>query len=188
MVGRGKQSVRRFQFSAYGDKFPLVHGKAWVDFSARVLGEIRVGEEASIWPMAVLRADSESITIQERAAVLDLAMVEAPQGHPVVIGREAIVSHGAKVHGAVLEPRCLVGIGAIILDGAVVSTGSIVGAGAVVPPGMLIPPNSLVLGIPGKVVRQTTEQERDTIMAQVEELLTKSRVYASLRQREQKGD
>lgn len=167
--------------SSYGEKSPCVDPKAWVDFSARLLGEVRVEREASIWPMAVLRADSESIVIRERAAVLDLALVEAPQGHPVVVGKEAIVSHGAKVHGAVLEPCCLVGIGAIVLDGAVVSTGSIVGAGAVIPPGMVIPPNSLVLGVPGKVVRQTTEQERSTISAQVEELLTKSRVYGSVK-------
>ncbi len=165
--------------SAYGDKSPVVDKEAWVDISARLLGQVRVERQASVWPMAVLRADSESILLQERAAVLDLALVEAPQGHPVVVGREAIVSHGAKVHGAVLEPCSLVGIGAIVLDGAVVSTGSIVGAGAVVPPGTVIPPNSLVLGVPGKVVRQTTEQERSTIMAQVEELVGKSRVYAS---------
>jgi len=172
-------SGNRKRFSPYGAKLPVVREGAWVDISARLLGEVRVEEGASIWPMAVLRADSESIVVQQRAAVLDLALVEAPQGHPVVIGQEAIVSHGAKVHGAVLEPRCLVGIGAIVLDGAVVSTGCIVGAGAVVPPGMVVPPNSLVLGIPGKVVRQTTEQEHSTIMAQVEELWTKSRVYAS---------
>lgn len=173
--------MERFCMSAYGEKSPFVDGEAWVDFSARLLGDVRVEKGASVWPMAVLRADSESIVIRQRAAVLDLALIEAPQAHPVVVGPEAIVSHGAKVHGAVLEPRCLVGIGAIVLDGALVSTGSIVGAGAVVPPKMVIPPNSLVLGVPGKVVRQTTEQERSTMTAQVEELLTKSRVYARLR-------
>ncbi len=165
--------------SSYGDKWPVVDGEAWVDCSARVLGQVRLEKGASVWPMAVLRADSESIVVQERAAILDLALVEAPQGYPVVVGREAIVSHGAKVHGAVLEPRSLVGIGAIVLDGAVVSTGSIVGAGAVVPPRMVIPPNSLVLGVPARVVRQTTQQERSTIMDQVQELVAKSRVYAS---------
>jgi len=151
-----------------------------VDRSARLLGEVEVAEEASVWPLAVLRADSEAIRVKRRAAVLDLALVEAPEGLPVEIGEEAIVSHGAKIHGAVIEPRSLVGIGAIVLDGAVVSRGSIIGAGALVPPRSVIPPDSLVLGVPGKVVRNTTEEERAGILAQVEELLRKSRVYASL--------
>lgn len=163
----------------YGASVPQVHPGAWVDVSARILGAVVVEEEASIWPMTVLRADSEPIRVERRAAILDLALVEAPEGHPVVVGQEAIVSHAARVHGATLQPRCLVGIGAIALDGALISTGSIVGAGAVVPPGTVVPPNSLVLGIPGKVVRETTQKEREAILAQVEELLTKSRVYAA---------
>lgn len=157
-----------------------------MDSSARLLGEVEVAEEASVWPLAVLRADSEAIRVGRRAAVLDLALVEAPEGLPVEIGEEAIVSHGAKIHGAVIEPRSLVGIGAIVLDGAVVSRGCIIGAGALVPPRSVIPPDSLVLGVPGRVVRNTTEEERAGIMAQVEELLRKSRIYASLSA--QKGD
>lgn len=170
---------RKDWITAYGQKVPRVHPGAWVDVAARILGAVVVEEQASIWPMAVLRADSESITVKRRAAVLDLALVEAPEGHPVTVGEEAIVSHGAKVHGATLEPGCLVGIGAIVLDGALVSTGAIVGAGALIPPGMVVPPNSLVLGIPGKVVRETTSREREIILAQVQELLAKSQLYAS---------
>lgn len=169
-------------FTPYGQKRPKVHHSAWVDSSARLLGEVEVGEEASVWPLAVLRADSEAIRIGRRAAVLDLALVEAPEGLPVEIGDEAIVSHGAKVHGARIEACSLVGIGAIVLDGAVVSRGSIIGAGALVPPRTVIPPDSLVLGVPGKVVRKTTDEERNTIAAQVEELLRKSRIYASLKE------
>lgn len=163
----------------FGEKRPKVHAGAWVDSSARLLGDVEVAEEASVWPMAVLRADSESIRIERRAAVLDLALIEAPEGCPVRIGEGAIVSHGAKIHGATVEARSLVGIGAIVLDGARVSTGAIVGAGALVPPRTVIPPNSLVLGIPGRVVRETTEEERANISAQVEELLNKSKTYAS---------
>lgn len=170
----------RENFTPYGSKRPRVHPSAWVDSSARLLGEVEVAEEASVWPLAVLRADSEAIKVGRRAAVLDLALVEAPEGLPVEIGEEAIVSHGAKIHGAIIEPHCLVGIGAIVLDGAVVSRGCIIGAGAIVPPRSVIPPYSLVLGVPGKVVRSTTEEERAGIVAQVEELLRKSRIYASL--------
>ena len=161
----------------YLHKVPEIHSQAFVDVSARIIGDVRLEEGASVWPMAVLRADAESIRLGRRAAVLDLALVEAPEGHPVVVGDESIVSHGARVHGAIVEPGALVGIGAVVLDGAVVSTGSIIGAGSVVAPRTHVPPNSLVLGIPGKVARETTPEERKTILAQVEDLFEKSRNY-----------
>ncbi|MFH1628758.1 MAG: gamma carbonic anhydrase family protein [Pseudomonadota bacterium] len=159
----------------FNDKVPHIHPEAFVDISARLIGEVRVNRHASIWPMAVLRADSAGIDIGFRAAVLDLALLEAPKGHPVWMGEEALVSHGAIVHGARIEARALVGIGAIILDGALVSSGSIIGAGSLVTPGLQVPPNSLVLGVPGKVIRQTTPQERQNILDQLEELYGKSR-------------
>jgi carbonic anhydrase/acetyltransferase-like protein (isoleucine patch superfamily) len=102
-------------------------------------------------------------------------MLEAPEGHPVWVADEALVSHGAMLHGASVESRALVGMGAIVLDGAFVSGGSIIGAGSLLPPGTRVPPNSLVLGVPGKVVRETTQQERESIMVQLAELHDKAR-------------
>lgn len=157
------------------DKKPVIHPKAMVDVSARIIGDVQVQEGASIWPMAVLRADSAEIRIGRRASILDLAMLEAPEGHPVWVEDEALVSHGAMLHGASVESRALVGMGAIVLDGAFVSEGSIIGAGSLLPPGTRVPPNSLVLGVPGKVVRETTQQERESIMAQLAELHDKAR-------------
>jgi carbonic anhydrase/acetyltransferase-like protein (isoleucine patch superfamily) len=157
------------------DKKPVIHPKAVVDVSARIIGDVHVKEGASIWPMAVLRADSAEIRIGRRASILDLAMLEAPEGHPVWVADEALVSHGAMLHGASVESRALVGMGAIVLDGAFVSGGSIIGAGSLLPPGTRVPPNSLVLGVPGKVVRETTQQERESIMVQLAELHDKAR-------------
>jgi carbonic anhydrase/acetyltransferase-like protein (isoleucine patch superfamily) len=94
-----------------------------------------------------------------------------------MIGEEALISHRVVIHGAQVQKRALVGIGAIVLDGAVISSGSIIGAGAVIAPGTTIPANSLVMGTPGKVVRETTEEERAHILKQVQELYTKSRQY-----------
>lgn len=159
----------------YRDKVPSVHPDAFVDVSARIIGQVQVDQGASIWPMAVLRADTEMIRVGHGAAILDHALIEAPEGHPVWIGDEALVSHGAMVHGAQIQSKSLVGIGSIILDGALVSTGSIIGAGSVVPPGTEIPPDSLVLGVPGKIVRATTPEERASIMDQIQELREKSR-------------
>jgi carbonic anhydrase/acetyltransferase-like protein (isoleucine patch superfamily) len=148
-----------------------------VDISARIIGDVVVEAGASIWPMAVLRADSDRIRVSRRAAVLDLALLEAPEGHPVVLEEEALVSHGAIVHGARIQSRAIVGIGAIVLDGAVVGRGSIVGAGAVVPPDTRIPPNSMALGVPCRVIRETSPEERERILGQIEELYLKSRRY-----------
>jgi len=161
--------------SAYGDKEPQIHPEAFVDVSARIIGEVQVEEGASLWPMAVLRADSAPIRIGRRAAILDLSLLEAPEGHPVWVGEEALVSHGAVIHGARVESRALVGIGAIVLEGALISTGSLIGAGSLVTAGTHIPPDSLVLGIPGKVVRKTTPQEKQSLLDQIEDLHRKSR-------------
>jgi carbonic anhydrase/acetyltransferase-like protein (isoleucine patch superfamily) len=160
--------------TSYGDKVPNIHPDAFVDVSVRIIGDVQVDKGASIWPMAVLRADSAEIRIGPRGAVLDLALLEAPEGHPVLLEEEALISHGAIIHGARIQSRSLVGIGAIILDGALVSTGSIVGAGSVVPPGTEIPPNSFVIGVPGKIIRETRPQERQAIADQVQDLHRKS--------------
>jgi len=161
----------------YGGRVPRLHPEAFVDVSARIIGAVELARGCSVWPMAVLRADAAEISLGERSAVLDLALVEAPEGRPVIIGEEAIVSHGAMIHGARIEARALVGIGAVILDGAVIGRGSLIGAGSLVTPETVIPPESLVLGSPGKVVRSTRPEERRTMLAQVEELYRKSRVY-----------
>lgn len=106
--------------------------------------------------------------------MLDLALLEAPEGHPVNIQAQSLISHGAIVHGAEVHSQALVGIGAIILDGAVISSGCIIGAGSIVTPGMRIPLNSLALGVPAKVMRMTIPEERRRILVQLNELRQKS--------------
>jgi carbonic anhydrase/acetyltransferase-like protein (isoleucine patch superfamily) len=159
----------------FGRRVPQIDPGAVVDVSARIIGDVRIEKGASVWPMAVLRADSAEIRIGCYAGILDLALIEAPEGYPVYVEEEALVSHGAMIHGARIQSRALVGIGAIVLDGVVVSGGSIVGAGSLLTAGVHVPPNSLVLGVPGRVVRETTEEERRAIMEQLEELRQKSR-------------
>ncbi|RLA84915.1 MAG: hypothetical protein DRG31_04360, partial [Deltaproteobacteria bacterium] len=159
----------------YGGKRPRIHPDAFVDISARIIGDVRVQEGASIWPMAVLRATDAEIHIGQRAAILDLAFIEAPKGYPVRVEEEVLISHGAIIHGAQIQSHSLIGIGAIVLEGVVICRGSIIGAGAVIPPGTTIPPNSLVLGVPGRVVRETTPEERQGIMVQLRDLHLKSR-------------
>jgi len=161
--------------TAFGDKVPAIHPDAFLDVSARIIGDVRVDEGASIWPMAVLRADAAEVVVGPRAAVLDLALLEAPEGCPVRVEEESLISHGAIIHGAQIESRALVGIGAIVLENVLISSGSIIGAGSLVTTGTHIPPNSLVLGAPGRVIRRTTTEERQNIKDQVEVLYQKSR-------------
>lgn len=160
--------------SSFKKMKPSIHSDAFVDISARIIGAVRVEQGASIWPMAVLRADSAEIIVSSHAAVLDLSLLEAPEGHSVHLEDYALVSHGAVVHGAQICSGALIGIRAIILEGAIISSGSIVGANSLVTADIMVPPNSLVLGTPGEVVRETTPFERQRILDQSEELYQKS--------------
>jgi carbonic anhydrase/acetyltransferase-like protein (isoleucine patch superfamily) len=171
-----KQAIRPL-ITAVGNLRPTIHPSAFIDPSARIIGDVAIAEGVSIWPMAVLRADSASITVGPRAAILDLSLLEAPLGHPVAIGAEAIISHGAIIHGATIEAAALVGIGAVVLDGAVVGRGSIVAAQSLVTAGTRIPEGSLVMGSPARIVRTVSEDEHRMLLDQVEGLFRKSRSY-----------
>ena len=113
--------------------------------------------------MAVIRCDSDVITIGDESNVQDGCVIHVDEGVPVTIGKRVAIGHSAVVHGATIEDDCLVAMGAILLNRVHVGTGSIVGAGAVCPEGMEIPPNSLVIGVPARRVRDTTEEERSRI-------------------------
>jgi carbonic anhydrase/acetyltransferase-like protein (isoleucine patch superfamily) len=111
--------------------------------------------------------------------VLDLCLLEAPTGRPVIVEPGALVSHQVCLHGATVQSGALVGIGAIVLDGAVVGAGALVGAGAVVPPRMEVPAGTLVLGQPAKVVRELKPAERQEVAKQLADLAAKAKIYLS---------
>lgn len=163
--------------SSFQGKSPIIHETAFIDVSARVIGEAILEEGVSIWPMAVLRADSSPVFIGKRSAVLDLCLIESPEGSPVRIGNGVLISHGAIIHGATISSDVLIGAGAIVLDDASIGEGSIIGTGSIVTPRTFIPSNSLVLGSPGRVIRETTAEERENIKKQINGLYHKSRTY-----------
>jgi carbonic anhydrase/acetyltransferase-like protein (isoleucine patch superfamily) len=150
---------------------PRIDPTAFVHPLAVVLGDVTLGARVSVWPTAVLRGDSDSITIGDDSNVQDGSVIHADQGVPTRIGNRVAIGHRAIVHGSTVEDDCLIAMGAILLNGVSVSTGSIVGAGAVCREGMFIPPNSLVLGVPGRVTRETTVEERDRIKHTVDSYL-----------------
>ncbi len=156
---------------------PRLDPGAWADVSARLIGRVRLAEGVTVWPGAVLRADDEEISVGKGSAVLDLCLLEAPLGRPVIVEDGALISHQATVHGATVRAGALVGIGAIVLDGAVVGEGALVGAGALVPPGMQTPAGWLLLGQPARPVRELTPAERSQVAGQLAELSRKARLY-----------
>ncbi len=128
--------------------------------NATVLGDVTLGDRVGIWFGAVVRADKDRIAIGADSNVQDNCVVHCSAGRPVTLGREVSVGHGAILHGCTIGDRVLVGMGAIVLNGAVIGEDSLIGAGAVVTEGAEVPPGSVVVGVPGKVVKQTTEAQR----------------------------
>jgi carbonic anhydrase/acetyltransferase-like protein (isoleucine patch superfamily) len=145
-------------------KAPTIDDGAWVHESAVVMGDVYLARGVTIWPTAVLRGDMGPIRIGEESNIQDGAVCHDTSGlSETLVGRRVTVGHRAVLHGCVVEDRCLIGMGAIVLDNAVVGEGSIIGAGAVVTAGRIIPPGSLVLGVPGKVIRPVTDADKEQI-------------------------
>ncbi|MCD6512221.1 MAG: gamma carbonic anhydrase family protein [Thermoplasmata archaeon] len=121
--------------------------------SARIIGNVRIGKNCSIWENAVIRADLNRIEIGDGSNIQDCCVLHVSKENDIKIGNNVSVGHGAIVHGAHVEDNCIIGINATILDGCVIGRGSIIAANAVVTPGTKIPPFSLVAGVPGKVIK-----------------------------------
>jgi carbonic anhydrase/acetyltransferase-like protein (isoleucine patch superfamily) len=155
-----------------------VPASAYVDLSAQVIGDVTLGENASVWMNAVLRGDVHSITIGAGSNVQDCAVLHGMKGlYPVIVGERVTIGHNATVHGCVLEDDVLIGIGAIILNGAHIGAGSIVAAGAVIPERTVIPPRSLVAGIPGKVRRSISDNDFEMIRGYARNYLEYTKAY-----------
>jgi carbonic anhydrase/acetyltransferase-like protein (isoleucine patch superfamily) len=144
----------------YRGVLPVVHPTAYVDESAQLVGDVRVGEDSSVWMNVVIRGDVHRITIGRRSNIQDGTIVHVMRDtHPTVIGDEVTIGHGAIVHGCTVKDRVLIGMGAILLNGVEVGEDSIVAAGTLVPEGTSLPPRSLVMGSPGKVRRPLSAEE-----------------------------
>lgn len=148
----------------FSDMTPVVDATAWVHEGAWVIGDVALGPEVSIWPTAVLRGDMGRIRIGAQSNIQDGAVVHMTThlSHAVV-GERVTVGHRAILHGCIVEDDCLIGMGSILLDNCRIGRGSIVAAGALVPAGVQVPPNSLVMGSPGKVVREVSESNQRMI-------------------------
>ncbi|MFF8731434.1 gamma carbonic anhydrase family protein [Streptomyces sp. NPDC015171] len=147
-----------------GGNEPRIDPDVFVAPTASVIGDVTLRAGASVWYGAVVRGDVEKITVGAQANVQDNVTLHADPGFPVSIGERVSVGHNAVVHGATVEDDCLIGMGATVLNGAVIGAGSLVAAQALVPQGMVVPPGSLVAGVPAKVKRSLTDEEKDGVV------------------------
>jgi len=139
---------------------PQIHSTAFVDQSAQVIGDVHLGEEASVWCNCTIRGDIHYIRIGARSNVQDNSVIHVRNGsHPTILEDEVTIGHSVTLHGCYVERGSLVGIGSILLDDVRVGERSLVAAGALLSPGTVIPPRSLVMGFPAKVKRQLTDEE-----------------------------
>lgn len=155
----------------------VVGDRVFIAEGATVIGDVVLADDVSIWFGAVIRSDRAEITVGSGSNIQDNVVVHTSIGFPVTIGTEVSVGHGAILHGCTIQDRVLVGMGAVILNGATLGEGSIIGAGAVVTEDKVIPKNSLVLGVPGRVVRETTSQERADIAKNAREYIKLAEEY-----------
>ena len=153
----------REQFATFLARDPAVAATAYIAPGATLLGDVRVGPQASIWPGCVLRGDINFIEVGEGSNVQDGTIVHLSDEFPVRIGRFVTVGHAAMLHACTIEDECLIGMHATILDGAVIGRNSIIGAQSLVTQGMIVPPGSLVVGVPGKVARVLSPEEQADI-------------------------
>ena len=161
----------------YDGHKPKIHSSAFVSKSCLVIGRVSLGENVSVWPGCVMRADVEDIIINANTNLQDGALIHPNHGMPVIIGKNVTVGHGAIIHGCRIGNNCLIGMGATILDGAVIEDFCIIGAGALVPENAKISEGSLVLGIPGKVTRQITQDDLAMIYRSAEEYIKLAEVH-----------
>jgi carbonic anhydrase/acetyltransferase-like protein (isoleucine patch superfamily) len=133
---------------------PEVHNSSFVSKNAVIIGNVKVGSDCGIYPCAVIRGDQNSIRIGNGSNIQDCCVIHTDANHKVKIGNNVTIGHCAMVHGATIEDDCLIGINSTILNGAKIGKGSIIGANALVLENMIVPENSLVIGVPGKVIKQ----------------------------------
>lgn len=166
--------------SAFEGQRPRLGRGAWVAPSADVMGDVELGDDASVWYGAVLRGDVMPIRVGARTNIQDLTVVHVTSGQfPTTIGDDVTVGHRAILHGCTVDHYCLIGMGAIILDGAHVEPYCLVGAGALVTPGTRIPEGSLVLGAPAKVIRPVTDDDRRAFEASAAHYVELARRHAA---------
>ena len=172
------EKPRGIMIKQFENKQPKFGSKVYISESADIIGEVILGDEVNIWFGSVLRGDMHYIQLGSRTNIQDNAVVHVTTDvSPTTIGSGVTVGHGAIIHGCTIEDNCMIGMWAIVMDDAVIGSGSLVGAGSLVPPKMVVLPNSLVVGLPGKVVRKISDEEYTMIIERPQEYIDLAKIY-----------
>jgi gamma-carbonic anhydrase len=165
---------------SFAGKNPKIHDTAFVTEDAVVIGDVEIGEEASVWYGSILRGDVNYIRIGDRTNIQDGCVIHVnSKDQPTILEHEITVGHRVTLHGCYVETGCLIGIGSILLDGVRVGRNSLVAAGSLLTPNTKIPPESLVMGSPAKVKRQLTPEELAGLTRSWQNYIDLSRLYLS---------
>jgi carbonic anhydrase/acetyltransferase-like protein (isoleucine patch superfamily) len=164
---------------SYKHHRPVIHPSVFVAPGADVIGRVRLARDSSIWFGCVLRGDVNRIEIGRGTNIQDGSILHVDDNHPCLIRDRVHVGHHANLHGCVVEPGAMIGIGAIVLSGARVGRGAIVGAGSVVLEGMRIPPRTLAVGTPARVVRKVTERDLRYVRSWAAKYVRLAKAYRS---------
>ena len=159
------------------DKTPQIADSAWVADNAEVMGDVRLGENVSIWFNTTLRGDNDPITIGDGSNIQDGSVLHTDEGVPLTIGRNVTVGHMVMLHGCTIGDESLIGIGAIVLNGAKIGRNCLVGAGALVTEGKEFPDGSMILGSPAKVVRQLTPEQIEGLRYSAQHYIDNAKRY-----------
>src|SRR4051794_539172 len=166
-------------FYSLGKLSPQLAAEAWAAPSADLIGDVRLGERASVWFGAVIRADNTPIIIGNESNIQDGAVCHSDAGFPLTIGARVTVGHQAILHGCTIADDCLIGLGARILNGATIETECIIGAGALITEGKNFPSGRLIVGSPARVVRELTDKERQMLRLSAAHYAGKAANYAA---------
>jgi len=165
--------IKEFQ-----NKSPILGKNVYISDTATIIGDVTLNDDVNIWFGAVLRGDMHYIKVGSRTNIQDNAVVHVTTGiSPTYIGKGVTIGHSAIIHGCKINDDCMIGMGAIIMDDAIVGAGSLIGAGSLVPPNMEIPEKSLVVGVPGKIIRKITDEEYKMIIERPQEYIDLSKLY-----------
>jgi carbonic anhydrase/acetyltransferase-like protein (isoleucine patch superfamily) len=157
---------------------PTIPESCYVDASAQIIGDVVLGEHASVWMNAVVRGDVHSIRIGAHSNIQDCSVLHGmKQKYGVIVGEYVTVGHSVTLHGCTIEDKCLIGMGAIILNGARIGAGSIIAAGTLIPENTVVEPSSLWLGSPGKLQRKLEEPDQEMIMRYAKNYLEYKEMY-----------
>jgi carbonic anhydrase/acetyltransferase-like protein (isoleucine patch superfamily) len=158
---------------------PKIHPSSYIAPNAVIIGNVTIGKDCGVYPHAVIRGDENAIVIGDGSNIQDCCVLHTDADHQITIGKNVTVGHAAVIHGATIADDCLIGIHSTVLNGAHIQSGSIIGACALVTENMVIPQNSLVLGIPGKVIKQ--DPQYSTVIR------NNAEIYQNLSQKHKQG-